>query len=141
MGDSAAANMTAHLLRNSPAAALHSFDSPGTMLPSLSGMGFMDGGIAMGSNLSRLSGLNSAIARGNDEEMRRKLDAIVGIIRDSCPVRLSPEGLEIVGQRLGMDVVLDPPKQARKDGTRDCYLAGQTIVIEVLATPGIWTTS
>jgi hypothetical protein len=76
-------------------------------------------------------GVNTRSARGNDEERRRKLEAIVDTIKTSCPVRLSPEGLEIVGQRLAMDVVLDPPKQRRKDGSRDCYLAGQTIVIEV----------
>jgi hypothetical protein len=112
-----------HLLRSSPAGALANFDSPGMMLHSLSGMGFTSAGGARSVTRS---------ARGSDENRRKKLETIVESLRTSCSVCVSPEGLETVGQRLAMDVVLDPPKQRRKDGSRDCYLAGQTIVIEVL---------
>jgi hypothetical protein len=125
--DSTLLSASGHLLRSSPAGALANFDSPATMLHSLSGMGFApDASAGAGARSLTRS------ARGSDEERRKKLEAIVDTLRTSFPVRLSPEGIEIVGQRLAMDVVLDPPKQRRKDGSRDCYLGGQTIVIEVL---------
>jgi Mediator of RNA polymerase II transcription subunit 1 len=105
------------------------------MLPSLSNMGFGDGGVGMGINMSRMSGLNlgtSMGGRGGDDERRKRLDAVVHLLK-SCPSRLSPEGLEILGQRQGLASMLDPAEGPRRDGTRECHLAapGETIGVEV----------
>src|ERR1700759_4558542 len=117
------------LLENSPAGILPGFDSPGTMLPSLSNMGFVDGGVGMGINISRMSGLGG---RGGDEERRKRLDAVISLLK-SCPSRLSPESLEILGQRQGLASLLDPSDGPRKDGSRECHLAapGETVGIEI----------
>src|ERR1700753_1521564 len=99
------------------------------MLPSLSNMGFTDSGVGMGINMSRMSGLGG---RGGDEERRKRLDAVINLLK-SCPSRLSPESLEILGQRQGLASLLDPSDGPRKDGTRECHLAapGETVGIEI----------
>jgi hypothetical protein len=129
------ASVQSKLGQNSPAGIIPGFDSPGMMLPSLSNMGFGEGGVGMGINLSRMSGLQigtSMGGRGGDEERRKRLDSVVGLLK-SCPSRLSPEGLEILGQRQGLACLLDPTEGSRKDGTRECHLAapGETFGIEV----------
>jgi hypothetical protein len=92
-------------------------------------MGFVDGGVGMGINISRMSGLGG---RGGDEERRKRLDAVISLLK-SCPSRLSPESLEILGQRQGLASLLDPSDGPRKDGSRECHLAapGETVGIEI----------
>lgn len=119
-------------LDSSPAG-MPNFDSPSTMIPSLSHMGLADGGVAMGQSMSRMAGMTGNSATGgrmNDEERRKRLEAVVNTLR-KAPVRLSPEGLEILAQRQGMESLLDPAHGFRKDGTRDCTIAGETIGVDV----------
>jgi hypothetical protein len=119
-------------LDSSPAG-LPNFDSPGTMIPSMSSMGLTDGGVAMGQSMSRMGGLpgNSAMGvRLNDEERRKRLEAVVNTLK-KAPVRLSTEGMEILAQRQGMESLLDPAHGFRKDGTRDCTIAGETIAVDI----------
>jgi len=109
------------------------FDSPAGMVPSLSNMGFGDGHFNMTFNASGMSGLNMGSSLGgriDEQERRRRLESIVTTLRKRYP-RLSPEGVEIVGQRLGMDILLDPAQGRRRDGTRTCTLAGETIAVEI----------
>jgi hypothetical protein len=129
------ASVPSKLGQNSPAGIIPGFDSPGMMLPSLSNMGFGEGGVGMGIHLSRMSELQMGTSmggRGGDEERRKRLDSVVGLLK-SCPSRLSPEGLEILGQRQGLACLLDPTEGFRKNGTRECHLAapGETFGIEV----------
>jgi hypothetical protein len=107
------------------------FDSPAAMALSLSNMGGLDG-IGMGISMSGLSALNlgtSMGGRGDDEDRRKRLEAVVNLLK-SRPARVGPEGLELLGKRVGMAVLLDPSDGPRKNGTRECAIAGGSVVID-----------
>jgi Mediator of RNA polymerase II transcription subunit 1 len=121
------------LLASSPAAAMLNFDSPAGMALSLSNMGGLDGGIGMGISMSGLSALNlgtSMGGRGDDEDRRKRLEAVVNLLK-SRPARVCPEGLELLSKRVGMEVLLEPPDGPTKDGTRECAIAGGSVLIDV----------
>lgn len=112
-----------------PAGVLN-FDSPGTMAFSLSNLGALDAA-GMGLSVSGMSNLGMpTLARIDDEERRKRLEQVVAMLRTRTP-KLSPEGLELLAKRCGLSVFLDPPGGLRKDGTRDCIMAGGTMEIEV----------
>jgi hypothetical protein len=72
----------------------------------------------------------STLGRGSDEERARILKAITEKLQRLLP-RLNPSGLEIIAQRVGLDVTFDPEKGTRPDGSKDCYIAGKTFLLEV----------
>ncbi|KAF2675022.1 hypothetical protein BT63DRAFT_450008 [Microthyrium microscopicum] len=107
------------------------WDSPAGMLPSLSNMSFADGGIGMALQGSGMNGGSSVGGKIDDQERRRRLEYMQETLR-ARPPKLSPEGVQIVAERLGLDTMMEPEQGTRKDGTRTCTIAGETIVVEVL---------
>ncbi|KAF2403756.1 hypothetical protein EJ06DRAFT_546889 [Trichodelitschia bisporula] len=119
------------LLGSSPAAAM--LESPAAMALSLSNMGGLDGGIGMGISMSGLSALGisaSMMGRGDDEERRKRLEAVVALVK-TRPGKVSPEGLELLARNCGMEAMLDPPLAPRRNGTRECAIAGATVLVDV----------
>jgi len=104
------------------------------MMPSLSSIGFDAMSMSMNpSAASASSNINLPVqlpAKLDDQERRRRLEAMASSLGHSNP-RLSPEGIELVGQRLGLDCMLDPASGPRKDGSRNCILAGHSLAVEV----------
>jgi Mediator of RNA polymerase II transcription subunit 1 len=82
------------------------------------------------SMMSKGKTTTSALGRGTEEERLKKLKVIVEKLRTVLP-RLSTEGLEIIGQRAGLDTTLEPLHAFRADGSRDLYLAGRITNLEV----------
>jgi hypothetical protein len=78
----------------------------------------------MGFSMSGLSGLGlgktSTIGRPDDEERRRRLVEIIRLL-GTCYPRISPEGIESLGKRYGMDVQMEPPNKA---GIAEVAVAG-----------------
>jgi hypothetical protein len=112
---------------------VHNFDSPAGMVPSLSNMGFGDGSYNMTFNTSGLSGMNLGSSLGgriDEQERRRRLETIVATLRKRYP-RLSPEGVQIVAQRVGIDIQLDPPTGRKRDGTVLINMAGETFAVDI----------
>lgn len=111
------------LLGSSPAAAMLGTDSPAAMMFNLSSGG-LDGGVAMGFSMSGLSGLGlgktSTGGRPDDEERRRRLMEIIRLL-GTCYPRISPEGIESLGKRYGMDVQMEPPNRV---GIAEVAVAG-----------------
>jgi len=98
-------------------------DSPAAMMFNLS-TGGLDGGVAMGFSMSGLSaiglGKTSTSGRPDDEERRRRLIEIIRLLGTRYP-RISPEGIESLGKRYGMDVQMEPPNKA---GIAEVAIAG-----------------
>lgn len=98
-------------------------DSPAAMMFNLSSGG-LDGGVAMGFSMSGLSALGlgktSTSGRPDDEERRRRLMEIIRLL-GTCYPRISPEGIESLGKRYGMDVQMEPPNKA---GIAEVAVAG-----------------
>jgi hypothetical protein len=117
---------------------LPNFGSPVGMISSLSNLSFSDA-LGIPRNTSGMGGMggmgglqatSSMGGRIDDQERHRRLEMMVARLRSVSP-RLSPLGVEIVSQRLGLDSIMDPPNRARKDGTRTCYVAGEAVAVEV----------
>ena len=98
-------------------------ESPAAMMFNLSSGG-LDGGVAMGFSMSGLSGLGlgktSTSGRPDDEERRRRLMEIIRLL-GTCYPRISPEGIESLGKRYGMDVQMEPPNRV---GIAEVAVAG-----------------
>ncbi len=123
-------------LGSSPAPGMINFDSPAALGLSLSNMGVMEGGVGMGISMSGmsmggLSGLelvgSSMGGRGDEEERRRRLEAVLTLLSDK-PSHVSQEGVERQSRKCGLEVMWE---DARKDGGRLLSIAGQTVIVDV----------
>ena len=115
---------------SSPAAGM--FDSPAAMALNLSSMSGLDGGVGMGISMSQMSGLGLGLgsvgARADEEERRRRLEGVVSRV-GAHPGRVSRDGIERVGKRLGLEVQWEPAGDARK---KTALIPGPaTFVVEV----------
>ena len=125
------------LLGSSPAGVGLGTDSPAAMAFSMSGFDGA-GGLGMAFSMSNISGMNlggtlSAKGRADDEERRKRLEQVVELLR-SRPGRISPEGLELLAKRSGLDTDVGTNK---REGTTDIAIAGNTVVIEVQFGQGV----
>lgn len=109
------------------------FESPAGMVPSLSSMGFGDGAFNMSYSNSTGMAIGSSLGGRIDEsKRRRRLESIVSTLRSRYP-RLSPEGMVLVGQRLGMDTFSVPQREGNKKGPIDVQLlVGEVLMVDVL---------
>lgn len=100
-------------------------DSPAAMMFNLSSGG-IDGGVAMGFSMSGISGMGlgkmSTTGRPDDEERRKRLIEILRLLGTRYP-RISPEGVEALGNRYGLDAVVEPPDRFKEMG--ECVVAGR----------------
>jgi len=116
------------------------FDSPAALGISLGNLGALDGGVGMSISMSGISGLGlmgssmGGSSRVDDEERRKRLEAVVGILAQK-PGRVSREGVERLARKHGFEYQEDT-KDVREDikkGRKLLTIAGQTVLIDVSA--------
>ena len=122
---------SAELLGSSPAGAMAGFESPAALRLSLSQFAGLEGGVGMGISMSGISALgltgSSMGGRGDDEERRKRLEAVLGTLRTRNG-RVSEEGIEKLSRRHGLEALWE---DRRKDGVKVLSIAGQTMLIDV----------
>ena len=128
---SATVGASSKLLGSSPAGILPGFDSPAALGLSLSQFGTLEGGVGMGISMSGISALglggSSMGGRGDDEERRKRLEAVLAKLRVKNG-RVSEEGVERLSRKMGLEALWE---DRRKDGTKVLSIAGQTMLIDV----------
>lgn len=126
-----AGGTSAELLGSSPAGAMAGFESPAALRLSLSQFAGLEGGVGMGISMSGISAFgltgSSMGGRGDDEERRKRLEAVLGILRVRSG-RVSEEGIERLSRRHGLEALWE---DRRKDGLKVLSIAGQTMLIDV----------
>ena len=122
---------SSRLLGSSPAGAMTGFESPAALGLSLGQFAGIEGGVGMGISMSGISTLglggSSMGGRGDDEERRKRLEAVLGKLRTKNG-RVSEEGIERLSRRCGLEALWE---ERRKDGTKVLSIAGQTMLIDV----------
>ena len=122
---------SSRFLGSSPAGALTGFESPAAFGLSLGQFVGIEGSVGMGISMSGISNLglgsSSMGGRGDDEERRKRLEAVLGKLKIRNG-RVSEEGIERLSRRCGLEALWE---DRRKDGTKVLSIAGQTMLIDV----------
>ena len=122
------------LFGSSPAGALTGFESPAALGLSLGQLVGIEDGVGMGISMSGISTLglggSSMGGRGDDEERRKRLEAVLEKLKVKNG-RVSEEGIERLSRRCGLEALWE---DRRKDGAKVLSIAGQTMLIDVRET-------
>lgn len=78
-------------------------------------------------SLSNLGLSSSALGKADDDERRRRLEAVLATLRQR-PGRISQEGLEWLSRRCGFDIMWE---DEARTGRRTLQMAGNTVLIGV----------
>ncbi|KAI9881590.1 MAG: hypothetical protein M1830_000154 [Pleopsidium flavum] len=116
------------------------FDSPSSAAAVVNGLGGLNiAGLngtptAIGPTSGAVAGVSFAAssvnARDNEDERRRRIEAILGILRQR-PGRVSEEGVERLAKRTGLECLWEDGMGGEGEGTRTLSVAGNNVLVDV----------